>query len=205
MRPPLLLAILLWVPVPGLATAYLERIPLFWAELYPDGGYSLYCGEPFARHDRRTNIEHVYPMAWVSRSLDCGGRQQCRARSPRFNEIEADMHNLYPALRDINKARGAMAFAELPGEDWIAPGCDLEIDQRGRRVEPRQAVRGDIARAMLYMEWRYGLEIFRRQRALLLDWHRADPPDGHERWRNDRIEVLQGNRNPYIDRPETLH
>jgi deoxyribonuclease-1 len=39
----------------------------------------------------------------------------------------------------------------------------------------------------------------------LLDWHRSDPPDGHERWRNDRIEVLQGNRNPYIDRPETLH
>jgi deoxyribonuclease-1 len=57
---------------------------------------------------------------------------------------------------------------------------------------------------MLYMEWRYGLEIFGRQRRLLLRWHSADPPDDHERWRNARIEQLQGNRNPFIDRPELL-
>ena len=205
MRQSLLLLILLLGPGAGpAAAAYPEYIPLFWAELYPQGGNSLYCGTAFDRHDRRVNIEHVYPMGWVTRQLGCGRRQQCRERSERFNVIEADLHNLYPTLRTSNTARGAMAFGELAGELWMTPDCDLEIDEARRRVEPREAVRGDIARAIFYMESRYGLEIYRRQRALLLKWHRADPPDDHERWRNDRIEVLQGNRNPFIDRPESL-
>jgi len=187
------------------STGYRDIIPTFWARLYPDGGEDLYCGQRFERYQRWVNIEHVYPMAWVTRALSCGTRQQCRQRSARFNAIEADMHNLYPAIRKWNDARGAMAYGEISGEDWVAPHCDLEIDEAARRVEPRAAVRGDIARAMLYMEAQHGLVIYKRQRALLLDWHRADPPDDHERWRNDRIEQLQGNRNPYIDDPQALH
>jgi deoxyribonuclease-1 len=181
---------------------YLAVIPTFWAELYPDGGTSLYCGAPFARYDRKVNIEHVFPMAWVTHELGCGRRKHCRAVSPLFNRIESDMHNLYPALQRMNKARSTMAYAEIPGENRVAPGCDLEIDVRNRRVEPRPAVRGDIARAMLYMAERYGLEIYPRQKALLLEWHRADPPDAGERRRNAVIERLQGNRNPFIDDPE---
>lgn len=183
---------------------YLDIIPIFWAELYPDGGEDLYCGEAFARYDRKVNIEHVFPMAWATKALGCGRRKQCRADSPRFNRIESDMHNLFPALREMNEARGAMAYSEIPGEDWVAPGCDLEIDARRRRVEPRPAVRGDIARAMFYMEARYGLEIYSRQRTLLREWHLADPPDAGERRRNDVIERLQGNRNPFIDDPGRL-
>ncbi|MBX2850648.1 MAG: endonuclease [Phycisphaeraceae bacterium] len=33
-------------------------------------------------------------------------------------------------------------------------------------------------------------------------WHAQDPPDDWERGRNDRVEAVQGNRNPFIDRPE---
>jgi len=189
----------------GSPGGYRALIPTFWAELYPDGGVDLYCGRHFARYDRRVNIEHVFPMAWVTRALGCGRRQQCRERSARFNEIESDMHNLYPALRRWNKARGAMAYGEIPGEHWVAPDCDLEIDPQARRVEPREAVRGNIARAMFYMESRYGLVLYPRQRALLLRWHRADPPDDRERRRNDRIAHLQGRRNPFIDHPGRLH
>lgn len=201
------LALLCWtasLPAAGSDEGYLSVIPVFWAELYPQGGQDLYCGQPFARYDRRVNIEHVFPMAWVTRALGCGRRQQCRDRSPLFNRIESDMHNLYPALRQWNEARGAMAYGEIPGEDRVAPGCDLEIDQRRRRVEPRPAVRGDIARAMFYMEDRYGLTIYPRQRALLRDWHQADPPDATERRRNAVIERLQGRRNPFIDDPGRL-
>ncbi len=181
---------------------YFETLPRFWGGLYSNGGETLYCGRPFGKRYRRDiNAEHVFPMAWVANSLKCGKRKTCRQKSNRFNTIEADMHNLFPALRKFNQLRGAYAFGELPGE----PGkgrCDFEIDKRKRVVEPRPAVRGDIARAMFYMSNRYNLTLFKRQKALLLRWHRQDPPSAEERRRNNIIQKLQGRRNPFIDNPE---
>ena len=185
----------LWAGPPN----YLDTIPVFWRTLYPDGGQGLYCGTAFEARDRSYNIEHVYPMAWVTRALRCGDRQACRRNSPRFNDIESDMHNMYPARKDLNKARGAYPYREIRGERRVEPGCDLEIDQVARVVEPRPASRGNIARAMLYMEERYDLKLYERQRRLLLEWHRSDPVDEHERWRNRRIAEVQGEPNPWIE------
>lgn len=198
------LGCIFWVLIPlfGSATAaadYLETVPVFWKTLYPDGGTGLYCGKSFKRFDRRYNIEHVFPMSWVARSLRCGDRQSCRARSERFNEIESDMHNMYPARKDLNRRRGSMAYAVIKGEHWVEPGCDLEIDERRRRVEPRPAVRGDIARAMLYMADRYELKLYREQRELLQRWERADPPDHAEKAHNRRVREVQGWGNPLIE------
>jgi deoxyribonuclease-1 len=178
---------------------YLDTIPVFWRNLYPDGGETLYCGQRFERFDRSVNIEHVFPMGWVTRELRCGDRDRCRRTSERFNRIESDMHNLYPARKDVNRARGAYRFGEIRGERRYLEGCDIEIDDRARVVEPRPEVRGDIARAMLYMEARHDLPLFRKTRALMETWHREDPPSAEERRRNDLIERVQGNRNPYID------
>jgi deoxyribonuclease-1 len=178
---------------------YIDTIPLFWRTLYPDGGEGLYCGARFTAYDRDYNIEHVYPMAWVARALRCGDRRACRKNSPRFNEIESDMHNMYPARKDLNKTRGALPFREIEGEEWVGRNCDLEIDHRAHGVEPRPASRGNIARAMLYMQDRYGLELYERQRRLLLQWHLDDPVDEPERWRNRRIMELQGEGNPWIE------
>jgi deoxyribonuclease-1 len=180
---------------------YLDTIPVFWRQLYPNGGEGLYCGHRFAARDRRYNIEHVFPMSWVGKSLRCGDRKACRRSSTLFNQIESDMHNLYPVRRDLNRERGAMAYGIIKGERWVEPGCDLEIDARARRVEPRPAVRGDIARAMLYLAERYEpLRLYRKQREILLRWHKADPPDDEERRRNRIIERLQGEANPWIGR-----
>ncbi len=180
---------------------YFETLPRFWGTLYASGGETLYCGKKFGkRRGRGINAEHVFPMAWVTKSLKCGKRKQCRRNSRRFNTIEADMHNIFPALSRINQLRSAYAFAELPGE----PGrgrCDFEVDKRKRLAEPRPAVRGDIARAMFYMSREYDLKLFRRQRELLLRWHRQDPPSDEERRRNGIIQKLQGKRNRFIDNP----
>lgn len=183
----------------GAASAgYLDTVPTFWRNLYPDGGRGLYCGKRFGEYDRRYNIEHVFPMAWVVRQLKCGDRKQCRRRSKLFNQIESDMHNMYPARKELNRLRGSYAYGIIKGERWVEPGCDFEIDDHRRRVEPRPAVRGDIARAMLYMADRYRLNLFKRQRELMLKWNRQDPPDKEERRRNRIIQRLQGNANPWI-------
>jgi hypothetical protein len=86
--------------------------------------------------------------------------------------------------------------------------------------EPRDAHKGDAARALLYMALRYdgvdnhawtfnalntalpGLSEAPQDLTLLLDWHAQDPPDAYEMTRNDYIESVQLNRNPFVDHPE---
>ena len=34
---------------------------------------------------------------------------------------------------------------------------------------------------------------------MLLEWNELDPVDAGEEYRNDYIETIQGNRNPFID------
>jgi len=81
------------------------------------------------------------------------------------------------------------------------------VNERQRVAEPSTAARGEVARAMFYMAYQYrdyGLILFSKQQRLLQQWHKDDPPSDHERYRNNRIESLQGNRNPFIDEPERL-
>jgi endonuclease I len=78
--------------------------------------------------------------------------------------------------------------------------------------EPRNAKKGDIARAIFYFYTRYNLrrpatfslQNFVIEEATLIQWHNADPPDAFERQRNALAFRAQGNRNPFIDRPELV-
>jgi len=147
-------------------------------------------------------------MSWATNGVDCGTRKQCRANSSRFNQIEADMHNLYPSRSDVNQQRSSFRFGEVSGEKRkFGNQCDFEINYRARVAEPRESVRGEVARSMFYMADQYksdGLILFEKQARLLYKWHKADPPTSSEKERNGVIERLQGNRNRFIDEPELL-
>ncbi|MEE9346468.1 MAG: endonuclease [Methylococcales bacterium] len=190
----------------NLERSYRKTIPVFWNNVYSTGGTTLYCAQDFdGGYHKEVNIEHVFPMSWVMKGLRCGDRNQCRRNSERFRFIESDMHNMYPALSEVNKVRSAMAFGIIKGEKHLqfdsVSNCDFEVDFRKRRVEPAPASRGEIARAMLYMDDTYSeLELFKRQRDMLIEWHKADRPSKLEKKRNDIIEQLQGTRNRWIDR-----
>lgn len=179
---------------------------LFWRALYPDGGWTLYCGLRFGPNRRTPDgrpvaIDHLYPMDAMLRHLGCRNRMECREREKeRFAAMEADMHNLYPAWQPIITYRNGRVFGEVPGEDHRFDDCDLEW--RNGVMEPRPLARGNIARAILYMQERYGLPDAAGERAMLERWHLDDPPSRQELQRNDLIERLQGNRNPYIDDPK---
>jgi len=194
-------------PEAGAFENYYEARQVFWDSVYPWGGNTLYCNKKFLNGDRGVNVEHVFPMSWVTRSLGCGKRKQCRATSDRFNEIEADLHNLYPSLTHVNKLRSSHAYAQLPGSRSQVKNCHFEIDESRRLVEPNHRVKGEIARAMFYMAKHYqndGLKLFRRQGDLLLEWHQNDPVTEQEAKRNRIIESLQGNANPFIDKPDSV-
>lgn len=188
---------------------YKQARHLFWQNVYPTQGSTLYCQEAFRTADKRgINVEHVFPMSWVTNGLDCGTRKQCRSRSSQFNMIEADLHNLYPARSDVNHERSSFRFDEVRGERRdFGNACDFEVDYKARSAEPTPSARGEVARAMFYMADRYkgqGLVLFAKQAKLLHAWHQADPPSAHEKQRNDIIESLQGNRNRFIDQPDVL-
>ena len=173
---------------------------VFWKELYNDGCSTLYCQQQFGSgYNRGINIEHIFPASWIAYSLHCGKRNQCRTNSPQFNIIEADLHNLYPSRTDINKARSNYPFTIIRGEQRSFGNCDFEFDERARTAEPSPEARGRVARAMLYMSDEYGLYLKQKQKSLLQAWDNKYAPDQDEYRRNDRIEQLQGNRNPYID------
>lgn len=87
--------------------------------------------------------------------------------------------------------------------------------------EPRDEVKGDIARMIFYMATRYeggngepDLELtetllsnsdqssLHAKLSILLAWHQSDPVSAAEIKRNDIIYGYQNNRNPFIDHPE---
>lgn len=208
-----LIRVLLWFTI-GLTTVHAEQkgIPdyntarrILWSKVYKNGGETLYCARTFgSRKGRGINVEHILPMSWATKALRCGTRKQCRRRSTTFNRLEADLHNLFPALTGINDARSSFRFGEVRGEPRRYGKCDFEVDFKRRVAEPRPAIRGEIARAMFYMQDEYGVKIYAKTVKKLVKWHRQDPPGRPEQLRNDTIEILQGTRNKYIDNPELV-
>jgi deoxyribonuclease-1 len=117
------------------------------------------------------------------------------ARIQTYKRVEADPHNLWPAIATINSSRGKKLFGEIPGERRTLPRsiaadsiCDYE--RTATVVEPRRAVRGDIARLLFYMHVEYELNL-KGMMPMLKRWNAKDPPNAHERWRNNQIERLQ--------------
>ena len=160
----------------------------------------MYCGERFEKQ-RDLVIEEVYPIEQVMKQYGCATREACRTESARFNRIESDLHNLYPALSTIDMARKDYDFGVIPGEFREFFECDFEHDVRDQRAEPRAAARGNVARSILYMHLEYDLPIENQTAQQLLLWNKEDPPSEDEIRRNDIIQKLQGTRNVFIDNP----
>ncbi len=127
-----------------------------------------------------------------------------------------DVHHLRPTDVSVNSLRGNKDFDSGGSAVAEAPGCYTDADS----FEPRNAVKGDVARMILYMAIRYegddgwpnlepndsvsnGTAPYLGRISKLLAWNELDPPDAFEQRRNERIyERWQGNRNPFIDHPE---
>ncbi len=175
------------------------RKEYFWTQLYTAGGNTLYCDTPFSSGDRYT-IEHVYPADWIAEHFGCKNRRECN--NPHYRHAEADLHNLWPALGRINSSRGKLWFDEIPGESarrFTDICADFERGNgRGARVEPRDSVKGDIARSLFYMSEAYGLPLYGMEE-MLQRWHEEDPVDEIELWRNNTIDAIQRTRNRWID------
>ncbi|MDT0185349.1 endonuclease [Microbacterium sp. ARD31] len=126
-----------------------------------------------------------------------------------------DLHHIRPEDVTVNSTRGNKDFDN--GGSAVSGCTDCWTD--GDSFEPRDAVKGDVARMLFYMAIRYeggdGFNDLEMSSTVgtsssrlgdletLLAWNSADPVDAFEMRRNDRIHsTWQGNRNPFIDHPE---
>lgn len=148
------------------------------------------------------NTEHVWPQ---SKGADKGNSR-------------SDLHHLFPAREDINSERGNKPFddiADTSTKKWYrnntvqstipSSAIDEFSESASSKFEPREKVKGDIARAIFYFYTIYRVQAegvdrnyFNNQRETLCKWTQQDPPDITEIERSHAIAKFQGNDNPFV-------
>ncbi|MBF0407404.1 MAG: endonuclease [Candidatus Riflebacteria bacterium] len=127
------------------------------------------------------NVEHSWPQ-----SLGAVGIAKC------------DLHHLFPTDSKANSKRSSFPFGMVDKPIWEEGESQFD----GSKFEIRPCQRGNTARGMFYFSIRYNKRIPNNEEAVLRQWFKEDPVDATEKARNDAIEKIQHNRNPFIDHPE---
>ncbi|USD39065.1 endonuclease [Ferrimonas sp. SCSIO 43195] len=184
-----------------------------------------------------TKVRLIYSDTPVAKNSNPGSwnREHVWAKSHGFPDEDqwgyTDAHHLRPANPNVNSTRNNYDFGEC-GDNGVeqsskgAPGNCLDTTKGV--WEPRDSVKGDVARMILYMDTRYqGTDTATTQMddlvvvdhvttgdedkqprigtlCTLYAWNTLDPVDDFEKNRNNEVYKYQGNRNPFIDRPELV-
>jgi endonuclease I len=152
--------------------------------------------EPFDWASNGYSREHTYCHSWMPTNP--------ATLLPEYS----DYHHLFPTnLNDVNIVRSNNALGVVVNVTSTYLGSKFGTDANGQTVfEPRDEHKGDAARAMMYEAICYttisgnswALPSYQNQ-YLLKQWHFQDPPDNWEIARNDFVDSLQNNRNPFVD------
>lgn len=142
------------------------------------------------------NCEHTWPQSKFTKNFP-------------ENIQKTDLHHLFPVSSSANSTRSNHPFSEVKGrttssectESFIGPS---EVNNSVTAFEPPQIHKGNVARAMFYFAVRYNTPISNLELDTLKRWNQEDPVDSLELTRNDQIENIQGNRNPFVDFPELI-
>lgn len=136
------------------------------------------------------NREHVFPKSLGNPNLGTSGPG-------------SDAHHIRPSDVQFNSLRSNLPFEDASGN--------------ARRINnswyPGDEWKGDVARMIMYMYIRYGnrclptavgvgSQTYSNEMVdIFLEWNAEDPVSQIEINRNNILENLQGNRNPFIDNP----
>ncbi|MEL4307658.1 endonuclease I family protein [Joostella sp. CR20] len=120
------------------------------------------------------NTEHVYPQSLIE------------------NTAKGDLHHLRVCDQSINSQRSNNKFVDGSGA----------YELKYKSWFPGDEWKGDVARMIMYLNLRYNESIKDvGSIELFLKWNAEDPVSTFEINRNNKIEKIQGNRNPFIDNP----
>ena len=157
---------------------------------------------------------------------DCYNREHIIPQSL-FNQaapMVSDIHFIRATDGKVNGMRSNYPFGKVGTATFTSKnggklGNSVSSGYTGTVFEPIDEFKGDVARMVFYFVTRYesklsgfttgnilggsaypGLQTWELNQ--LLAWHNADPVSQAEINRNNASYTFQGNRNPFIDRPE---
>lgn len=165
-------------------------------DLYCEINYTKGVGPGNLPDQNQLNCEHTWPQSKFTGAFPTEMQK-------------SDMHHLFPTDSKANSTRGNFEFADVT-ENRNLKNCDSSksgpsVTSGGNTYfEPPTSHKGNVARALFYFSVRYKMPIGDAQEEFLRRWNQLDPVDDEEMARNSAIEKLQGNRNPFIDRPELI-
>ena len=147
----------------------------------------------------------------------------------------SDLYHVRPCTSSVNTARGSARYKEFTdvekasaysigdgGPDYLL--CDSS--EFAQYCEPSDSMKGDIARILMYVYVHYKLfssyywegyqadlqltDVVKANTEaealnLLIKWNMLDPVSETEQLRNDTVQKIQGNRNPFVDYPFLLN
>ena len=134
----------------------------------PDLNSCGYQARKNAQRAQRIEWEHVVPAWQFGHQLQCwqqGGRKNCN-KDAGYRQIETDLHNLQPAIGEVNGDRNNFMYSQWKGGEGQYGQCPMKVDFKNKQAEPPARARGAIARTYFYMRDRYQLQLSRQQTQL---------------------------------------
>ena len=131
------------------------------------------------------------------------GRKCAEKVNTEYRYMQADMHNLFPAIGSVNALRSNYNFVADNGANSSFGSCDMRI--KSKKAVPPESARGRIARTHLYMDSTYPkFSMSKQQTQLMNAWDKMYPVSQWECDRAKKIATLQKSDNLIVkDRCET--
>ncbi len=188
----------------------------------------LYLDE--TRHITQANRGKSNPDSWDREHV----WPKSRGFKKKSQDGYTDLHHLRPADRNINGAHSNYGYDEggKAFKDTRADGSKVfsgtYVDKKNQSFEPTDRAKGQIARMVFYMATRYELGDNGKKEKMpdlylldknakqtgqpwigdlctLVKWNENHPVTAFEKRRNNRVQELQGNRNPFIDHSDWVN
>lgn len=160
-----------------------------------------------------SDLYHIKPST-SSVNTARGNSKFCDFDDPEFKDIRSSV---------VSVGDGGPYKLKIQGAEKTEKGAYQFAD----KAEPADQLKGDVARILVYLWVHYGyrgeyydnkdmignLDLTNvmayggdRERTYekLCEWNKLDPPSETEKIRNNVVERIQGNRNPFVDYPDLM-
>jgi len=122
----------------------------------------------------------------------------CRKVSPEYRERNQNIHNLVPILSKFIQYKDQYRLGQIYDQQKNVSSCTIRWDEKDKRLEPPDPIKGDIARIYFYFESLGYIHLSHRTRPLMEIWDMKDPVSESECQLQAQKASQSGLKNPYV-------